>query len=74
MATKEKKAETETYAAMEKRMQEILKDLNDEKLSLDEQIKLGEEGQALLDRMEKKLDELRAKVSNLSKASEAKPE
>jgi len=76
MASKsDKKVESSkepTYAEMEKMMQDILSKLSEGSLSLDEQVKLGQEGQALLTKMEAKLKELREKVQSLSKPDQPK--
>ncbi len=76
MASKsEKKAAAEqepTYGEMEKRMQEILSELSQGSLSLDEQVKLGQEGQELLAKMETKLNKLREKVQSLAKPDQPK--
>lgn len=65
MATK--KNVEKTYKEMEERMEEIINLLSNDSLSLDEQIKLGEEGQNLLLEMQKKLDEIKQKVDTISK-------
>lgn len=62
-----KKNSKKTYKEMEDRMEEIISLLSNDTLSLDEQIKLGEEGQNLLIDMQKKLDEIKQKVDTITK-------
>lgn len=60
-----------TYEEMENRVKEIIFQIDDESVSLDQQIALGEEGKELLDSMEKTLSELRAKIAKISGGEDA---
>jgi len=65
-----KKVTSEKYQDMEKRMNEIINKLSDESISLDEQLELGEEGKLLLDKMQKKLDEINARIEKITSEKE----
>lgn len=71
MAVKKSAAKPMTYAEMEARVQAIIQALSDDSLGLDQQVALGEEGQALLNQMDAKLTELKKKVSGISKTNDA---
>ena len=60
-----------TFAQMEARIKEIINTLSNSDIGLDEQVKLGEEGSAILDQMSKKLDELEKKANSIIKTDSA---
>ncbi|HBR86138.1 MAG TPA: exodeoxyribonuclease VII small subunit [Firmicutes bacterium] len=70
MAVK-KTSQEMTFAQMEARIKEIINTLSNSDIGLDEQVKLGEEGSAILDQMSKKLDELEKKANSIIKTDSA---
>lgn len=58
-----------SYQELENEINQILSNLQDDGLSLDEQIKIGEKGQKVLAEMGKRLDALKEKVDNISSSS-----
>ena len=60
-----------TFAQMEARIKEIINTLSNSDIGLDEQVKLGEEGSAILDQMSKTLDELEKKANSIIKTDSA---
>lgn len=70
MAVK-KTSQEMTFSQMEARIKEIINTLSNSDIGLDEQVKLGEEGSAILDQMSKKLDELEKKANSIIKTDSA---
>ena len=58
-----------SYQELENEINQILSNLQDDGLSLDEQIKIGEKGQKVLAEMGKSLDALKEKVDKISTSS-----
>lgn len=58
-----------SYQELENEINQILSNLQDDGLSLDEQIKIGEKGQKVLAEMGKRLDSLKEKVDKISLSS-----
>lgn len=58
-----------SYQELENEINQILSNLQDDGLSLDEQIKIGEKGQKVLAEMAKRLDTLKEKVDKISSSS-----
>lgn len=58
-----------SYQELENEINKILSNLQDDGLSLDEQIKIGEKGQKVLAEMGKRLDALKEKVDKISSSS-----
>lgn len=58
-----------SYQELENEINQILSNLQDDGLSLDEQIKIGEKGQKVLAEMGKRLDALKEKVDKISSSS-----
>lgn len=58
-----------SYQELENEINKILSNLQDDGLSLDEQIKIGEKGQKVLAEMDKRLDALKEKVDKISSPS-----
>lgn len=58
-----------SYQELENEINQILSNLQDDGLSLDEQIKIGEKGQKVLAEMGKGLDSLKEKVDKISSSS-----
>lgn len=58
-----------SYQELENEINQILSNLQDDGLSLDEQIKIGEKGQKVLAEMSKRLDALKEKVDKISSSS-----
>ncbi len=58
-----------SYQELENEINLILSNLQDDGLSLDEQIKIGEKGQKVLAEMGKRLDALKEKVDKISSSS-----
>ena len=58
-----------SYQELENEINQILSNLQDDGLSLDEQIKIGEKGQKVLAEMGKGLDALKEKVDKISSSS-----
>ncbi len=58
-----------SYQELENEINQILSNLQDDGLSLDEQIKIGEKGQKVLAEMDKRLDALKEKVDKISSSS-----
>lgn len=58
-----------SYQELENEINQILSNLQDDGLSLDEQIKIGEKGQKVLVEMGKRLDGLKEKVDKISSSS-----
>lgn len=58
-----------SYQELENEINQILSNLQDDGLSLDEQIKIGEKGQKVLTEMGKRLDALKEKVDKISSSS-----
>lgn len=58
-----------SYQELENEINQILSNLQDDGLSLDEQIKIGEKGQKVLAEMGKILDALKEKVDKISSSS-----
>lgn len=58
-----------SYQELENEINLILSNLQDDGLSLDEQIKIGEKGQKVLAEMGKRLDSLKEKVDKISSSS-----
>lgn len=58
-----------SYQELENEINQILSNLQDDGLSLDEQIKIGEKGQKVLAKMGKRLDALKEKVDKISSSS-----
>lgn len=58
-----------SYQELENEINQILSNLQDDGLSLDEQIKIGEKGQKVLAEMGKRLDSLKEKVDKISSSS-----
>lgn len=58
-----------SYQELENEINQILSNLQDDGLSLDEQIKIGEKGQKVLAEMGKRLDALKEKVDMISSSS-----
>lgn len=58
-----------SYQELENEINQILSNLQDDGLSLDEQIKIGEKGQKVLAEMCKRLDALKEKVDKISSSS-----
>ena len=58
-----------SYQELENEINQILSNLQDDGLSLDEQIKIGEKGQKVLAEMGKRLDALKEKVGKISSSS-----
>lgn len=61
-----------SYQELENEINQILSNLQDDGLSLDEQIKIGEKGQKVLAEMGKRLDALKEKVDKISSSSSTK--
>lgn len=61
-----------SYQELENEINLILSNLQDDGLSLDEQIKIGEKGQKVLAEMGKRLDALKEKVDKISSSSSTK--
>lgn len=67
-AKKAEKTEQEmTFEQMEKRLQEIVAQIDSNEIGLDQKIALGEEGRKLLDKMDSTLAELQKKVDAITK-------
>ena len=58
-----------SYQELENEINQILSNLQDDGLSLDEQIKIGEKGQKVLAEMGKRLVALKEKVDKISSSS-----
>ena len=58
-----------SYQELENEINQILSNLQDDGLSLDEQIKIGEKGQKVLAEMGKRLGALKEKVDKISSSS-----
>ncbi len=58
-----------SYQELENEINQILSNLQDDGLSLDEQIKIGEKGQKVLAEMGKRLDALKEKADKISSSS-----
>ena len=58
-----------SYQELENEINQILSNLQDDGLSLDEQIKIGEKGQKVLAEMGKRLDSFKEKVDKISSSS-----
>ena len=58
-----------SYQELENEINQILSNLQDDGLSLDEQIKIGEKGQKVLAEMGNRLDALKEKVDKISSSS-----
>lgn len=58
-----------SYQELENEINQILSNLQDDGLSLDEQIKIGEKGQKVLAEMGKRLDASKEKVDKISSSS-----
>lgn len=58
-----------SYQELENEINQILSNLQDDGLSLDEQIKIGEKGQKVLAEMGERLDALKEKVDKISSSS-----
>lgn len=58
-----------SYQELENEINQILSNLQDDGLSLDEQIKIGEKGQKVLAEMGKRLDALKEEVDKISSSS-----
>lgn len=58
-----------SYQELENEINQILSNLQDDGLSLDEQIKIGEKGQKVLAEMGKRLYALKEKVDKISSSS-----
>lgn len=63
----EKEANTQTYEKAFKRLEDILQQMNESRLSLDDSMKLFEEATSLVSFCEKKLEESEKKIELLLK-------